>query len=278
MALHRKMSGMDPARSTTIVHASEVTSAGFCPREYALLDITGKARKGSFLGTSLRYTYDIGRAMERELQNNWAVHLAVGHWACINCGFEFDFGPVPSGPCLECGCQYVQYMESRFVSQVSGISCGIDLLVNLPGESLLRVVEAKSWDKDIWVNQEAPDQEHRLRTNLYLRIIDESGSPYRDKINRQEAIVFYMMKGFGKKDTTIKQHGIRDTAFSPFKEYTVTRNDLHTEKQNVLGIRVKRFREKSIMPLGVCPTATCKRASTCVVKSECFSGKYPADE
>lgn len=85
-----------------------------------------------------------------------------------------------------------------------------------------------------------------------------------------------MMKGFGKKDDTLEISNIKDSPFTPFKEFLIKRDDAQTQNGHEAALKVKNFREGTkSMPGGVCSTSTCKRARGCSVKADCFSGNYP---
>lgn len=275
--LHETLSGIDPPRTHKRIHASDVsnTDKEFCPRESALLDATKHKKAGQFLGTAMRYTFDLGSAMADLLCNRWAVDLVVGDWKCQGCGVVAQFCKKPKH-CSECNCKNLLYQELRFTSQVSGISGGIDLMLHLPGTTKYRVVEAKSLDKDYFKKLETAYAEHRFRTNLYMRVIEESDSPWKGMIDTKNAIVFYMMKGYGTKTDFMKEAGIKDTPFSPFKEFKVKRNDEETEDVTLIAKQLYEFRKgTSGMPDRICPNTLAPRAASCTVRGVCFSKKYP---
>ena len=60
--LHERIAGMRKARPLHKIHASDLTyeKREFCPREYALTDITGKKRGDEFISTALQTTFDNG--------------------------------------------------------------------------------------------------------------------------------------------------------------------------------------------------------------------------
>ena len=63
-----------------------------------------------------------------------------------------------------------------------------------------------------------PFPEHRLRTNLYLWILEQSKHPHKEKICTSEARVLYMSRGYGKLNAEWNE-------ILPFKEFVVKRND-----------------------------------------------------
>ena len=279
--IHRRLSGWEEARSKTLIHASDLTKEhGFCPREIALLTITKKKQKGSFIGTSLRTTFDMGEALHDLLREKWGLHEAVGTWRCLRCGTLHKFCKKPS-TCLhpylnqECGNKVFSYKEETFhVDSIGGVG-NMDMLVDL-GESKLRVVEIKSIDKDQFKALEAPLAEHKWRTNLYMRMIEQSTHPNKTAINCTEGLVFYICKGFGVKDESLSKAGIKDGGFSPFKEFWVKRDDSTTQDIWMKAELLHQFRVgDGKMPKGICPTGLCKRAQECPAVQACFSGQYP---
>ncbi|NOQ30175.1 MAG: hypothetical protein GQ570_03535 [Helicobacteraceae bacterium] len=212
------------------------------------------------------------------MQNYYAKDIAVGVWKCDHCSTESSFGKHPQ-TCQVCKRSDWKYIEPRFMSEVCGASGGIDLLVSLPGEKKLRVVEIKTIDKDMYKTLVAPLAEHTLRTNLYLRLVEESNSPYKTMVNTKEGMVFYMVKGFGTKDTTLTDFAIMDAPFSPFKEFFVKRNDDHTDAVVEKAKQLHDWRNQVTgLPARICSTNVCKRASKCTVKKYCWAaGNQPGE-
>jgi len=277
--LHERLANQVPIRSLTKLHASALTYAAheFCPREYALSDLTHKNQGKEFIGTSQQYTFDLGNAIQDKFNNDWLVDRMVGDWECTSCNSKECGAKKPKGHCDKNGinCSW-RFIEPRFKSVHCGASAGIDALIDV-GRSKLIVVECKTMDKDMFKKLEAPLSEHRIRTNLYLRLIAESNHPLRDKIETKFGIVLYMAKAFGFKDTELKsKFNLKDAAFSPFKDFTVKRDDAQTDHYVAKAKAVHDFREKvSGIPTGICPNSLCKRAQNCRFITECFSGSYP---
>jgi hypothetical protein len=149
--LHRLLAHWEPARDIRDLHASTVTKEDpeFCPREYAILDELGKQPKGEFVTTAMQATYSLGN-MVQERVTRWLrlSGLAVGNWRCCSCEHLHILCRKPE-ICTDCmECEILDYEEPRFTSWVSGISCGIDVLVQLPTREKLLVVEVKSLMKD----------------------------------------------------------------------------------------------------------------------------------
>jgi len=267
--LHDRVGGKFPQRSHKIVHASDLTKddKAFCPREFALLDITGKKPKPEWIETALQVTFDMGRDMQRRFNEDWLQSEMYGDWVCNSCGAATGICQKPKGHCGRSGirCQW-EYHEARFTSEVSGVSCGLDALVFV-GEPKLRIVEYKTIARPLFDTLKTAFAEHRLRSQLYLKLIAESGDARADQINLDVVHIVYHIKGYGKKDTKGRM--------SPWKEYLIKRNDEAVKdlENPVLALNAWRA-EQLKLPLGVCPTSFCQRAKVCPVVKECFSGKY----
>jgi hypothetical protein len=138
------------------------------------------------------------------------------------------------------------------------------------------MTELKTMAPDMFKELVAPLAEHKIRTALYLKLISKSVLPHAERVNQNEARVLYVMKSFGVKDPSLKEMGLKDSGFSPFKEYTVQRDDaiLATPLARARVLKVWRD-SKQGMPCGICPNGLSKRAQSCAAVSACFSGKYP---
>jgi hypothetical protein len=137
------------------------------------------------------------------------------------------------------------------------------------------IVEIKSMANDEFKSLHAPLTEHRLRTQLYLEILNDADLPsYMENVSRDTAIILYCQKGYGVKLTAPVIDG--DYPFSPFKEFFVKRDTEAVTPFLESAGAVLDFRRSGKMPSGVCPTSFCGRAQKCPVVSECFGGNYPA--
>lgn len=276
--LHEHLCGKEPGRTIKNIHASDLTKPeGMCPRYYALHDVTETDQKDEWLTTSEQVTFHIGRVLQDAVVNWFAdMGKAIGHWQCLGCGHLHEFQLRPT-KCETCeGSSFVP-KEVRFVSAVTGASCGVDMLLSL-GQDTLTPVELKTMDKDQFAALVAPLSEHRLRTNLYLRIIAESDQPWSEKVNTKTAKIMYITKGgYGSTDPELAKWGNKEK-FSPFKEYDVERSDKATDAIMLRAKVVKDFRDGQVgMPTGVCPTALSKRAVYCSKKHPCWSGQFPPE-
>lgn len=278
--LHRTLAGYERARTTKRVHASELYSdfREFCPREVALLDILKKRRPDEFISTATRSTFDFG-----DMYADWLIDkladakLAIGDWECRYCGEMYKFQTRPR-TCRECDHHEFKHHEHRFKSKTCGVSCGVDTIRKTKGTKH-RAIEIKSILKGEFEKLEGPLHEHKIRTNLYMRIIDDSKDPARKVIDTQTAEIIYICKGGYKRNDDVTKWGFQDDNFSPFKVFLVKREDEKTQEKWDHALRLKEFREgKKGVPLGLCATQWTERAEKCSVCSDCFSGKYPGEQ
>lgn len=282
--IHKELAGWEKARPHGTIHASELfKDMEFCPREWAFLDLGLAKKKDSFLGTAMKITFDHGRDMENRLRNEWIRDYMVGYWECNVCGhLHPTFGKAPKIKCPKCGWgNKWRYHEVRVLDPKSGVSGGIDGFVDV-GESKLRLLEIKSMDKDMHKALKAPLADHKVRTSLYLKLVELAHEEYTDRINTQESTVLYVSKSYGFKDDTLAASGIKDSPFSPFKEYPVGRNDgLHKlELSKATALTKWRALNDSGgspgLPCGVCTNGLSKRAQQCSSIAPCFSGGFPS--
>lgn len=142
---------------------------------------------------------------------------------------------------------------------------------NVGGLTIL--TEVKTIVKEDFKELVAPLGEHRQRTNLYMRLVGESEDSRAGHINTTEASILYICKGFGCKDDSIKEKGITDAPFSPFKEYTIRRDDSETDDIVELARQVMDFRNGGDMPPRQCSISSCAMAKGCPVQKECWHVK-----
>ncbi len=275
--LHRVMSRQTAARSIKRIHASEVTKPDYCPRRFALMDKTGIRPKPETIGTCEEAVYEQGRALARMVVH-WAANagIAVGDWECLGCGTTYHYQGRPPA-CGDCKSKRFVYREIRVRSTVSGISGGLDLLVALPGVARHRLVEIKSIAKEPFKALVMPLAEHRLRTNLYLRCVAESDHSCKSLMDKETGIVLYVSKGgYGEKSDLPKKWGISDMPWTPFKEFTIERDDKETQTSADAAKMLYDYQQGGAMPGGICLSAFCQTAQRCEVRQQCFSGAHPA--
>ena len=267
--LHGSMARWEKARDVRVIHASDITREEFCPREFAFLDITGKAPKGQFVGTSLRATFDLGCALQNKLNQDWGKRWCIGTWVCDVCGQEHTFQHCPE-KCDACGRTSFMYKEEQFISDEFGYSGSIDFIFDYAKIMKYRIVEVKTIVKDDFKDLKAPLAEHADRTKLYMHLVDGCDDPRSEMIDTDTAIILYICKGYGCLDKTLKDQHIADSPFTPFKEFFIKRDDKVLTGFLKKAKAINTFRAGGKIPEGECSTLFCKRAKICVVKKECW--------
>lgn len=265
--LKKNMGGWEKARDHTTVHASDITKEGFCPRQLALLDITKKTKKDQYINTALRATFDVGNMTSDLFRERWAGDAAHGFWACRTCGTKSKFGTKPTHNCSSHPSVWT-YVEPQFFSTKYQISGSIDVLLDLE-EPKLVVTELKIMSPTEFEKLAAPLSEHRIRTNLYMELIEGSDSPLKERINLTEAKVVYVSRAFGKKNPETGE-------ILPFREFTVKRDSAGLAPYFAKATEVRVFKEQGVLPVAICNTAMDTNAKNCSVCAECFSGKFQA--
>jgi hypothetical protein len=272
--LMKELGGWQSPRSMKTVHASDITKPGFCPRHWALLDILAKQKKDEYIDTALNCTFDIGKATADVATNKWLAPIAIGHWKCRSCGEFRSWCKKPAVGCtkMQIGANcYWEYQEVNFVSKVSDVSGSIDVLLDM-GAPKLHVTELKIMAVDAFEKLLAPLPEHRVRTSLYMQLISESDSIWKDKINTDEAKILYITRGFGKKNVK------HDNEVIPFKEFDIQRDDEITVKPVQRAQQLMHWRKNGKMPSGICSIPLDMYAKKCNCAAECFGGLYPAEQ
>jgi DNA-directed RNA polymerase subunit RPC12/RpoP len=276
--LHKLLSGKQPGRSLHTLHASDLTreTPAFCPRRRVIQIVSNMKPPDEHVRASDAVTHEYGLAIER-MAVSWfaAGGMAVGDWQCVVCKNIAQMTYVPV-ECPECH-HKVSYglVQRRFRSALTGASCGIDVLVS--GMSAkLRVVEIKSIQKDDFKKLVGPLAEHRLRTNLYLRIVAESADEDRHKIDLQTAHVLYVVKGgWGEQVAEVKNWKFGDQGWTPFKDYEVKRDDEATDAVYHRALEYRQAMEQKKIPAGICSSMHDAQAKACPVSAQCFGGKFP---
>ena len=270
-AMQQSVGGHEPARGFKKIHASAITQPDFCPRQVALLDITGAKLKEKYIPTALKTTFDMGNAVSDLVREHWLGKCVIGNWKCVRCNAQRTWNRKPASDCKHGGACLWKYQEVEFVSPISGVSGSIDLLVDLGGQKVF-VVEVKILAANDFEKILTPLPEHSLRTSLYMRLVLESESAYASQVNTDKAKVLYVSRGYGKKNQTAGGEIL------PFKEFMVKRSDNELGPYLEKAQAVKVWRDKKILPKGICQTSFTNTAKACVVCKQCFSGQYPAGE
>ena len=268
--LHKNIARTQPGRSHKVLHASDLTKdVEFCPRHFALLDLEDRQPDKEFIPTALGVTFDTGRFMEHQIRNVWLRNYVGGYWR------RTDAPTVVTGfgACPKVDSDRWEYVEPRFRVENVGVSCGVDFLVRMPSGKY-RPVESKIMDKDQHRDLVAPLAEHKLRTQLYLWMIENSSNPARERVDTSKATILYVSRSYGFKDDEVDGYGVPDSPYSPFKEFEVVRDDdrlfPYIEKANDLAL----FRREGVIPDGICSTPLEARAKKCSTCKVCFSGQY----
>jgi hypothetical protein len=247
----------------------------FCPRQYALFDLTDRKPWPERVSTAEELVFAQGRFLQN-LVREALGEIVYGDWTCENCQWVHAIQREPD-ECVHCGSAFLAYNEVRFTSTKSGVSCGVDILVKFPDARQLTVVEVKSIDKEEFKKLHAPLAAHRLRTAAYMQIIEDSHHPQAHMIDTTVGRVLYVSKGgYGQIMDDHTAWGFDgDSKFSPFKEYFVTRDDENTEFYLNRAGALQAFRATGIMPSGVCKTNLQREAKACPVCAQCFTTQYP---
>lgn len=268
--LDKRIAGFEEARDHKIVHMSNLSrSDGFCPREFALLDVLKKKPKGQYINTALRVAFDNGHALSDLCRNKWLIGDVVGSWRCQGCAKTVEFSKRPKNECPKCKADLWRYEEEKFTDPATGAEGSIDFFIDF-GMGKHTPVEVKSISKDEFKELKAPEGEHRLRTMLYLTLISRSTRPCVKLIDTSFGIVLYISKGFGAKTTALNGKVI------PFKEFRVERDDDYAAPYFKRAEELAAYRKGGAMPHGICPNGMVKRVASCSAAKECWSGNYPA--
>lgn len=280
--LHAQMGGYAPERPLHNIHASDLTyeEKPYCPRLNALCLLNGITPPDRYVNTCLAYTFELGEQMHELARSNLLKKYIAGYWKCPHCKHTTQTVGYQPKTCEMCGIEpfQFQYVEVRFKCEVTGASGAIDCLIKFPNAPKMHIVELKSIVHKTdssgvmdFVSLKAPLAEHGLRTNLYMRLADNSANNLSDFIDLQNALVFYMTKGYGYKDPTLEMEAISDT-MTPFKEFWVKRDDSKTDYYINKAIPMKTFTEQGIMPPPIDDKSACEK---CKMKHQCET-TYPA--
>lgn len=279
--LHNKISGYLPGRPLTKIHASDVTKPGWCARRRALQWIHHDKPADEYVTTCQRKVFDEGKAYEKMLREEWAGDIAVGDWQCGWCGGVHQIMRKPE-VCHHCHRPAPMiYNELRFQSKVSMVSCGLDVLMLLPGRQKATLVEVKtiaaqSTQKStpVFGTLTGALAEHMARTSWYLRLIEESGNPLAQYVDLREFLVLYISKGYGETDASIALNGISEKQ-TPFKEYWCTRDDDLSQEYDNKARPLAEFMHTGKLPDRRCASPDDQLAQKCPKRDACFSSAYP---
>lgn len=234
-----------------------------CPREAVICSKAGVSLRGDVDGdATLNFAH--GHAMHWVLQNSVlpSSNILRGRWKCLHCGATYGCVPGrnlietaiprPSQPC-PCG-KAVEpdldhdwlFMEVMFQDHVYGFSGHPDGFLALPGHQGLGVFEAKSISERGFAGiKDQPMLDHVIQMHGYFGLTNLSWGR-----------ILYWCKG---------KYG-----FPALREHYVERNDELVAKIQKTCQSVQVGVETGILPAGVCSSAVCARAQTCVARDACF--------
>ncbi len=206
--LHRGMARMDPHRPLSRIHASDVTKDDWCRRRHALAQLLDVKLPAELISTASELVFFQGNQLATKVIMTAAQQgLAIGDWECFACGLLHTACKKPKVCDVEdCECKRFYYREMRVKDLDCGISCGLDLVLEYPTREPWELVEIKTYDKDKFKALRAPLAEHKDRTRLYLKAIDESHDPVLQRIDTSQARILYISKGgWGERSTKPKE-------------------------------------------------------------------------
>jgi hypothetical protein len=274
--LHHVMRDVQDHRGWLPIHASDITKEGneeFCPRQVVLHLIDGDMPNKQSISTCTQFMFDLGRFIESLVRDKYLRDYVFGHWICDSCGAETDTPMMFPGSC-GCGSTAITYKELN-LKRFGIASCGVDMLVRLPGDEKFTLYEIKSLERKYFEELMGPKSEHLNRTRLYLGFAGDDPE-LKDIVHLDHAKILYVCKGWGKKENIDLMDGVREK-FTPFVEFDVKASPETVEYYDKRIIPVKEFYDKGVVPSGICKTPNSPRAKYCPKKSTCFSA-YPAGE
>ena len=266
-AIELRTGKTEPARGYKNLHASDLTKADFCPRKFVLVRHHNVKLKDDYISTPLRMTFDEGNDKQARINNDYLGDTMWGFWHCNHCYLRVGFSKRPA--LCTCGAQDYSYDET-FVRHTQSILGGnIDGIVELDA-NVLTPIEIKIMAQADFIKLKAPLVEHRIRTKLYLHLIENAKQEYAKKINHQKARILYVQRGFGKKGA--------EGYVTPFKEFVILRDDEEIQPLIDMAARITQIEKSNkapealsyIAPQGICSTITSKCALKCPVRTQCF--------
>lgn len=278
--LHAHIHRKDQERPPWNLHASDITKEdGFCGRYPILMKLHSNPEDKNYpyiplpskpVTTSMAVTWEWGRLVEARVIN-WFAEMGLSHgdWQCkhFGCGKTHPWRTKPPA-CVKCGGKDFQYIEPRAKSAYSGASSGLDMLVRMPDRPLLVFTEIKSIDAEKFKALLAPLSEHRVRTMLSLRNIEESDDPRMKEVDNQVAFTLYVSKGgYGTKTAMV------EGGFTPFREFPISRNDAaidhYAQSARAAHLALKG---EGPMPERLCKHHSDGRAQRCPAMAVCWKG------
>jgi hypothetical protein len=264
--LRAHLGGPRLPRSRAALHASSVTQTDFCPRKWALMDTLEVPDPPEHIATAMAVTFAMGLAAETLLVEEWAGDRTIGNWICRHCNEQRSWSRKPNGYCKDTTRKH-WWKYQQIVIEALGMVGSPDALFDV-GSPELVLTELKTLNPTEFDKIVVPLPEHRLRTNLYLKMLDASTNPYRSKVNLTEARVLYISRAYGRMNAEWNE-------ILPFREFVIKRHDgdLKVALQKAKALDLSR--KMMGTPSGICDTALDLPAKKCPVCIPCFSGKHP---
>ena len=194
-----RVGGAEPARSIAVLHASDLTKQlpEFCPREFWLHRKLDIKRPDQQVQHAMRVTWDEGRDKQWRLNNEYLRDVMWGNWKCLKCNGVVKWETYPEEveePCVK-GKHLWEYEEPEF-KHPSGFSGSLDGVIQFT-PSKRRMLECKIMKGEDFKDLKAPLAEHRVRTQLYLRMLAEANSKVAATIDTSVGHILYWMRGHG---------------------------------------------------------------------------------
>lgn len=281
--IHKTAPSQRPPRAHNVVHASDLDPARqWCPREPALLTLTGKTRPHEFVSTAQRMTWGMGYKGADLLMDLIPSKMQWGSWTCRACKHEHPLQYKPSA-CGNCGGsdRALRYVEVFLRDPITEVVGSVDLFVDILGNGMKTPIEIKTEGNDSFKKRTKPEFDHEWRTMLYLWLIDQTPQMKGKGLNAQEGRILYFTKEGWADEPKIKEWKMSDWPKSSVKEYFVQRNDdmiaNALEQAGIYrtwrrGFDAGLFAAHSIaLPTGICMSIGQTRAKNCAVCKECFA-------
>lgn len=270
--LHKTMGRYDKDRPYHRLHASDVTKDNpvFCPRERALLIETKSKPNEKYISTETRTYFDIGEAYHDIIREDWGRPVSYGDWLCLSCDHVHLSMHHPVA-CNKCKSFSIKYQEQRVLSADTGISCGIDWQVKKGSLPIAIAVEIKSINPAEFKKLHAPLAEHRIRTQLYLQsIATATDKKAVSHLRKDMALILYVTKGAPDDGEYVGGAGFVEKR-TPFKQFTVTRDDEAISEYLYRGRQFSEYRDTGTLPERICPNPISTRAKKCSQCQNCWS-------
>lgn len=261
-------------RAGKYTHASELTSADYCPRKKHLIQ-HHNIEELETIGSALQTTFDMGYATQDNVTNRWLRNHVWGHWECGRCGhlWKYQFKPKACDKCPEAQRelrQKFEYVEVLMRSEKLMMTGSVDFFVKPPASPYLWLCEHKIITPNMFKDLKAPLAEHSKRTRLYMAMTDLIPKSKLPNPLSNEGVVLYTSRGYGTYSQLPVSVGIDNSTYNPWKQFKVPRDD----KQLVPMIDLaKDYANGSHETCTrICQSYAEGQKRRCVVVQHCFSG------